>query len=100
MTGVSLGQPDVPGPEGPAAVARIPGEGGERVGRGEEDRRAAQQLGEEEESSSSLFSSSSCDVTSSLLLSANPVEELMMQDAALNWSMKDFYFETAVSCVQ
>lgn len=38
MTDVSLGQSDVPGPKGPAAVARIPGEGGERIGGGEEDR--------------------------------------------------------------
>lgn len=61
---MSLGQSDVPGPEGPAAVARIPGEGGERIGGGEEDRRAAQQPGEEEEEEEG--SSSSCDLTERL----------------------------------
>lgn len=64
---MSLGQSDVPGPEGPTAVARIPGEGGARIGGGEEDRRAAQQLGEEEEKEAgSTLSSWSCDLTKGL----------------------------------
>lgn len=49
MTGMSMGQSDVPGPEGQAAVARIPEKDGARFSGGEEDQWAAQQLGEEEE---------------------------------------------------
>lgn len=63
---MSLGQSDVPGPEGPTAVARIPGEGGAGIGGGEEDRRPAQQLGEEEKEAGSASSSWSCDLTKGL----------------------------------
>lgn len=37
VTDCFLGQSDVPGPEGPPAVDKIPGKGGERLSRGEED---------------------------------------------------------------
>lgn len=37
MTSMSLGQSDVPGPEGQAAVAGIPEEDGARVSGGEKD---------------------------------------------------------------
>ena len=49
MSSLSLGQSDVPGHERPPAVARIPREGGERLGSRKEDRGAAQQPGEEDE---------------------------------------------------
>lgn len=38
MTGCFVAQSDVPGPEGPPAVDKIPGKGGERLSRREEDR--------------------------------------------------------------
>ena len=45
MIGGSFAQSDVQGPEGPAAVDCVPGEGGERLIRVQEDRGYPQQLG-------------------------------------------------------
>lgn len=90
MTNVSLGQSDIPGPEGPAVVARIPGEGGERIGGGEEDRRAAQQPGEEEEEGIIFIIFIMWPDWASFLLL---FQQIRWKNWVSNISTKDFYFE-------
>lgn len=76
MTDSPLGLSDVPGPKGPPANEKIPGKGGERLSRGEEDRRAVEQHGEMEKSASSSPSSFK-QLNFVSPVSANQMEELI-----------------------